>query len=112
MFLTESSSLNYTALIERGYNYLSLEEYDRAIEFFNRALDTNAQSYEAYWGLLLAERQCKRKNGSELIEMGMCIDGDNNYRFACQYADENSKKSLLDIAKNCAYMCHASEITV
>lgn len=104
---TENNQMaNAVALIERGYNFLSVDEYDNAISSFNRALDLDAEKHEAYWGLLLAERQCTKKDGSELIEIGMCIDSDNNYRFACQYADENSKRILLDIAKNCAYMCH------
>ncbi len=106
MRIENNQVANVAALIERGYNYLSIEEYDNALISFNRALDLDAKGYEAYWGLLLAERQCTKKDGSELIEMGMCIDNDNNYGFAYQYADDNTKNIIQRIAKSCAHMCH------
>ena len=99
-------SANSEALIERGYNYLITEEFDRAYDCFNRALDINAKAHTAYWGMLLAERQCKKADGSDLIKVGICIDNDQNYLFACRYADGSERAKYEKTARMCERMCH------
>lgn len=101
-----SNSVNSDALIERGYNSLVSEEYDRAYECFDRALDIDAKAHTAYWGMLLSERQCMNADGSDLIKVGICIDADQNYRFAYQYADEVVRKEYEKTAMMCEHMCH------
>lgn len=85
------------AALERGYNFLNTGEFDGAYEYFNKALDTNAKLPDAYWGLLLAEHQCR--NNDELIALGVCIDNEPNYRSAFQYADNFAKKEYQHIAQ-------------
>lgn len=106
MSLANTSSNNDFSLIERGFNYLSVDEFEKAVTYFDRALDINAHNYQAYFGLLLAERQCKCIDAKDLIELGFCIDQDNNYKFALQYADDNQKQELTSIAKKSTFMCH------
>lgn len=83
--------------LERGYNFLSTGEFERACEYFNKALDANAKLPDVYWGLLLAEHQCR--NNDELIALGVCIDNEPNYRYAVRYADDAAKKEYQHIAQ-------------
>lgn len=85
------------AALERGYNFLNTEEFDGAYEYFNKALNTNAKLPDAYWGLLLAEHQCR--DNDALIALGVCIDNESNYRFALQYADNSARKEYQHIAQ-------------
>lgn len=85
------------AMLERGNNFLSTGEFEHACEYFNKALNTNAKLSNAYWGLLLAEHQCRTND--ELIVLGVCIDNESNYKFACQYADDDAKKEYQNVAQ-------------
>lgn len=98
---------NAEALTERGYNYLSDEEFGLAADSFNRALDLDAKAFRAYWGLTLAERQGRTVDGCDLIDVGICIDRDPNFRRACQYADEENKARFSAVARNCAFQSQA-----
>lgn len=107
MPIFEDKSGNPISLIERGYNFLQNEEFDRATEYFNRALDLDAKAHEAYWGMLLAERQCKERDGKDLIRAGMCIDKDMNYQYACKYCEDKASRDFYEsTAKKCADACH------
>ena len=101
-----SIHVNSEALIERGYNFLMIKDYQRAYDFFDRALDIDAKAHTAYWGMMLAERQCNKSDGSDLIKIGICIDTDQNYRFACQYADDAERENYENTARMCERMCH------
>ena len=99
-------SVNWEALIERGYNCLMIEDYQRAYDYFDRALDINAKAHSAYWGMMLAERQCKDADGSDLIKVGICIDTNQNYLFACQNAENAEREKYENVARMCERMCH------
>lgn len=97
------SGVSYEALSERAYNFLRAGEYNKAIEYFNKALDTNARLHRAYWGALMAEFNCK--NNDELIASGVCPENSTNYQCACKYADENTKAEYEAVVRSSMYSC-------
>ena len=100
-----SSAADPSALVERGYNYLSVWQFNNADDCFSRALDLNASLHQAYWGLLLSLRQCR--NTEELAQKGLCFDSEPNYGFACRYASDPAAKSeYVGCAKRAAMLCH------
>ncbi len=57
-----STGPNAQALIDRGNLCLEDGDWQKAVEFFDRALDMNAQCSEAYLGKALAAFRCKNLN--------------------------------------------------
>ena len=49
---------NVLPFIKRGYMSLEDGEWSKAFEFFEQALNMDAENGQAYWGELLAEQQC------------------------------------------------------
>ena len=49
---------NVLPLIKRGYMALEDGEWSKAVEFFEQALNIDAENGQAYWGELLAEQKC------------------------------------------------------
>ena len=103
MALGEDRCVSLDALMEQGNNSLEFEDFDLAIGFYERALDIDAKAHAAYWGILLAERQCRK--ASELARFG-CIDNDKNYELAVRYADEAGKKQYEYYAKYALFTSH------
>lgn len=100
----DTPSGSYQALLERGGHFLGGSEFEKAYEYFDRALRLNAKLPEAYWGLLLAEHQCR--DTDELIALGVCIDQDKNYRLACEYADASTASEYRNAAQMILRMEH------
>lgn len=78
--------------IKRGMLFLEEGDFDRAQEFFENALNEDAECGEAYFGLLLCDRCCKSE--SELIDLGLSLDNERNFILAKRFADEEKAKSF------------------
>ncbi len=89
-----------SALTQRGYMSLEDEEYQKAEELFERALDSNPNDSEAYLGKLLAVNHI-----SSLEELGnmACNDiGESKiWARAMQFADQSLKQRLSSIKEKC-----------
>lgn len=100
----EQSLASIPALIERGKNFLSEEQFDKAFEYFNKVLDLDAKHVEAYWGVLMAEHQCK--DLQTLLSRGIPIDHDTNYGYVVKYATEQTLPFYQSICETLHFTCH------
>ncbi len=83
---------NASALVKRGFLALEDSEWAKADEFFEQALNQNAEDSEAYLGKLMAE--CKAKTKEALKNCAQPFDNNNNYRKITRFADEKLKAEL------------------
>lgn len=88
----------------RGKNMLMTAEFDRAANFFKEALKSDPADAEAYWGLLLANHQCR--DDKALIDLGVCIEKDENFAPACRVGSNDEKARFKECAKRSRYACH------
>ena len=62
---------SYNNLLEEAYSCLASKNYKKAINIFERILETDKNSYEALFGLILAQNKCSSKelflNNIELV---------------------------------------------
>lgn len=62
---------SYNNLLEEAYSCLASKNYKKAINIFERILETDKNSYEALFGLILAQNKCSSKelflNDIELV---------------------------------------------
>ena len=59
VYVSNEADAKTAAAVKRGNLALEDGEYDKATEFFNQALTLNAECAEAYFGMALAEAQCR-----------------------------------------------------
>ena len=86
---------NVVNLLKRAALAIESEDFDRAEEFFDRALDVDAECAEAYFGLVLCDRCCK--NEGELIDLAVPVDNEKNFEFALRFAEGEKKASYSAI---------------
>ena len=86
---------NVVNLLKRAALAIESEDFDRAEEFFDRALDVDAECAEAYFGLVLCDRCCK--NEGELIDLAVPVDNEKNFEFALRFAEGEKKESYSAI---------------
>lgn len=89
-----ATSGNASALVKRGFLALEDEEWAKADEFFEQALNQNAEDAQAYLGKLLAELQVKKQE--ELIECKESFENMSNYQKAVRFADDRLKNELQE----------------
>lgn len=87
-----TASGNASALVKRGFLALEDGEWEKADEFFEQALNHNAEDAQAYLGKLMAE--LKVSNQENLIECKEPFENMNNYQKAIRFADDTLKKTL------------------
>jgi len=87
-----ASSGNASALVKRGFLALEDGEWERADEFFEQALNQNAEDAQAYLGKLMAEIKVSKQDN--LIECKEPFENMSNYQKAVRFADDNLKKTL------------------
>ncbi len=90
----EVLSSNLTALLKRGYMSLEDGEWNKADDFFEQALNQNAELTEAYLGKLMAELHVKTKD--LLQDYPLPFDESNNYKKAIRFADNQTSVFLTD----------------
>lgn len=87
-----SASGNASALIKRGFLAIEDGEWEKADDFFEQALNQNAEDAQAYLGKLMAELKVSKEEN--LIECKEPFENMNNYQKALRFADDNLKKTL------------------
>ena len=96
---------NTEALFERGLFFLKEQEFKAASLYFNQILDIDPKNARAFWGLLLADRQCTET--SELyMRLSVPINGDRYFKAACEYAAPKQKEEWLEVADLVMLSCH------
>jgi len=87
-----AASGNASALVKRGFLALEDGEWEKADEFFEQALNQNAEDAQAYLGKLMAELKVSKEEN--LIECKEPFENMSNYQKALRFADDNLKKTL------------------
>lgn len=87
-----AASGNASALVKRGFLALEDGEWEKADEFFEQALNQNAEDAQAYLGKLMAELEVSKEEN--LIECKEPFENMNNFQKALRFADDNLKKTL------------------
>ena len=73
-----SASGNASALVKRGFLALEDGEWEKADDFFEQALNQNAEDAQAYLGKLMAELQISKQEN--LKDFSVPFDDKNNYQ--------------------------------
>ncbi len=108
--VVSTGGVNVDSLIKRGYMALEDKKWDAANDFFNRALDINAECAEAYLGCLMADLKVTAKQN--LSKLTITFSNFKNYKKAYRFGDEGLKKFLeetIDSIKQGRY-AEASEL--
>ncbi len=100
----ESNASQSNPRIERALNLLADETFDRAVDVLNQELDENPHNSEAYWLLLVAQRQCVDED--TLIGRGIPFTNDKAYNYACRYADEAQRQHYENAAARTLFFTH------
>ena len=90
----EHTATNMNALIKRGFMALEDGEWLKADDFFEQALNQDAELAEAYLGKLIIELRVVIKN--ELKNCSLPFDDKNNYQRAYRFADDDLRRFLTD----------------
>ncbi|MBR0420783.1 MAG: hypothetical protein IJI66_16600 [Erysipelotrichaceae bacterium] len=89
---------NSEAYIKRAEPFLSEEKWDQAAEYYNKALDENPDSWQAYFGLFLSKN--KYKDVDDLKKTGHPdYQSDPDYLKAVERCPEDRKQLFVDIGK-------------
>lgn len=107
--MSQNSVPSSESLLQRGYFFLKESEFKTAALYFNRVLDINPNSAQAYWGLLLCEYQCKESK--ELyLRLAVPISNNNNFRYAINNATEELQNEYREIEKLVLLACHKKTV--
>ncbi len=98
-------------LCNLGYQQLSLRDFNKANEYFQKAIEKKSNAALAHWGMLLATQGVSDDN--ELADKRFNIKENPYYRMAMQYASGEEKMrfarvdSLVDasLAREAAVIC-------
>ena len=91
--INNEGNANITALIKRGYMALEDGEWARADDFFEQALNQNAELVEAYLGKLMAELHVTAVEG--LKDVAEPFDNSSNFQKVMRFGDEPLKETLV-----------------
>ena len=91
--ISNEVSGNVIALIKRGYMALEDSEWDKADDFFEQALNQDAELAEAYLGKLMAELQIRTKE--KLKDCKEPFDNMSNYQRTLRFAEGTLRKELV-----------------
>lgn len=85
------------AIMTRAYQFLQISDFEKAGEYFSKALDLNPTNGNAFLGQLLSTLKCTDSSKAEVY-----VKDYTQFKFAEQYGDEAVRaelKSLVDSAK-------------
>lgn len=85
------------ALTERGKIFLEDGDFQKAIEYYDKALDTNPHDAKAYLGLFLANNGVK--NTEEAKTLSVDIENSKGFQRALKYAADADKAYLQDLSE-------------
>ena len=77
------------AVIDRAEFFMSSKDFDRAISYFDKALDLNPRCSRAHWNLLLCKNQCS--SNEELLATAKPIDNYPEYKNAVKFAEASER---------------------
>ena len=89
-----SGGPNVDALLKRGYDSLEDGAFEEAETFFNNALNSNAQSAEAYLGLLMTEMEASDLSEAEEEYVDEDYTDNRYWKRAKQYASGELAETL------------------
>lgn len=85
------------ALVKRGFIFLGDKDFEKADEYFERALDENPENSRAYLGKVLCEFKL---SSTEMLKTSVSteeLDDSRNFEKVLGFADDAEKKELKDI---------------
>ena len=80
------------SLIKRGFLFLEVSDWEKAITYFDNVLDINPECAQAYIGMLCAELRITSE--AELENQTELFDERPNYKLAIRFADEEYRIKL------------------
>lgn len=83
---------NASALVKRGFLALEDGEWENADEFFEQALNQNAEDAQAYLGKLMVELRISKQE--KLAECKDSFENMKNFQKVLRFADDTLKKTL------------------
>ena len=86
--IQNSASGNASALVKRGFLALEDGEWEKADEFFEQALNHNAEDAQAYLGKLMAELKVSKQEN--LAECKEPFDKNSNYEKIIRFGDKTN----------------------
>lgn len=86
-----------SALIKRADIFLSNNDFENAIIYYERCLDTNPECSLAYWGKLTAKLKCLTDD--DIIELGQPIFDFIEYSNALRFASDDEKAKYLRVTE-------------
>ena len=89
----DSPIANITALLKRGYMSLEDGEWNKANDFFEQALNQDAELAEAYLGKLMVELRIRAKEN--LKDCAEPFDSASNYQKALRFAEGTLRNELV-----------------
>ena len=102
--LTEEQKKRGTQyLLRKGFESLGKGKSKESTERFERCLQLDDNTGEAYWGLLLAERNCFSED--QLVRQLKCIDNEKNFISTCKKTDKKTNEHYKEIAKEIRNKC-------
>ena len=90
-------SFTYANLLLKARQTLEKRDFKAAAGEYEEILLKNPTESQAYWGLLLCERECPSEEA--LIESGREITEEGNYRSALAFASEREQQTYRDVAE-------------
>jgi tetratricopeptide (TPR) repeat protein len=93
-----AASGNASALVKRGFLALEDEEWEKADEFFEQALNQNAEDAQAYLGKLMAEFKCHTPK--EISKLNVLFTQSKNYEKVVRYGNEALVSELKEYEKS------------
>ncbi|MDD6980801.1 MAG: leucine-rich repeat protein, partial [Clostridia bacterium] len=102
-----TASASISSLFDRVHLFLEDEDWDSANEYCERILDIDPRCADAYFLKLLVTRKCLTADA--LVEAGVPIVDDPNYRKALRFATEETKTEWLNYSALIAKRIQAQE---
>ncbi len=80
------TTVGVQSILQRAFIFLEDKDWDKASEYFERALDLAPTDAQAYLGKLLVD--CRVTSKEELAQCDTEFDSNNNYLKVCRYGDK------------------------
>lgn len=97
----QESVIPTEGILRRAFLFLEDKEFEKAEEYFDKALDSNPEEARAYWGKVMV--RCGVKDEKSLEECGTKIEDMPDYVKAIRFATEEQREKYTDISRkvNC-----------
>lgn len=89
----KENNASLAAQLKRGYLCIEEQEWAEAREFFDKALDMEAECIEAYFGILMAEKQISEEQ--QLKIRNTDLENNKNFKRVLRFSGEEEKQLFL-----------------